>query len=147
MRAVAAFPGAKARLQVVMVVTLAGSAALVATGPGHREYSAVWAWQPTINSVTIWLFFLTALVVIYYRLPVSTWHRALVVVFSLKLFFFTVLINILAHAGWRARPWVNVADGLSDVTASLVFAFFAWRPSIDDLRVASLRRRLAMAVA
>ena len=147
LRAVAVFPGAKARLQVAMVVTLAASTALIATGPGHRDYAAVWTWQPTINSVTIWLFFVTALVVIYYRLPVSVWHRTLVVVFSLKLFFFTVLINILAHAGWRARPWVNVADGLSDVTVSLVVAFFAWRQSTDDLRVASLRRRLSMVAA
>jgi hypothetical protein len=147
LRAVAAFPGPKARLQVAMVATLAASAAMIATAPGHRDYAALWAWQPTINSVTIWLFFVTALVVIYYRLPVSTWHRALVVVFSVKLFLFTVLINILAHAGWRARPWVNVADGLSDVAVSLVFGFFAWRPSTDDALVASLRRRLAVGVA
>lgn len=146
-RAVAVFPGARARLRIAMLASLVLSTGMIMTGPAHREYLTVWSWQPLISNATIWLFGVTTVAVVYYRLPVTTWHRALVVTFTLKLFVFTVLLNVLEHFGWKARPWVNVADGATDVLAAWCLAYFAWRPVEEDVLSPAIRRRLAMSAA
>jgi hypothetical protein len=147
LRAVSAFPGARARMRVAMLASLGVSAAMIASGPAHREYLTVWTWQPLISNATIWIFAIAAMAVVHYRLPVTTWHRAIVLTFTLKLLVFTVLINVLEHTGWRARPWVNVADGATDVLAAACLAYFAWRPAEADVLSPAIRTRLQMSAA
>lgn len=141
-RAVQAFPGARARMQIAMLTVLVVSAGMLASGPPH-PYQALWEWQPQIMSATIWIFGVTAFVVVWYRLPVTDWHRALVLALTAKLFVFSVLLNVLFHFGWKVRPWVNVADGLADVAVSWTLAYMAWRPQRESVLSALLKQRLA----
>jgi hypothetical protein len=146
-RAVSAFPGARARLQVAMLAILGLSTLIITTGPVHSPGVALWEWQPKVVVATIWIFGVTALAVVYFRLPVSDWHRALVLAMTMKLFLFTVVLNVLAHLGWKARPWTNVAEGLTDVAVSWTLAYFAWRPQRQEVRIRVLRERLAAGFA
>ncbi|PYQ50328.1 MAG: hypothetical protein DMF78_16005 [Acidobacteria bacterium] len=146
-RAVRAFPGARARLQMAMLTVLVLSAAIIAGGPSHRTFDTLWQWQPQILTATIWIFGVTALCVVFYRLPVSDWHRVLVLAFTAKLFLTTVLLNMLGHFGWSVRPWFNVIDGTVDVAVSWTLAYAAWRPVQQDVLSPALRQRIAEAAA
>jgi len=146
-RAVRAFPGARARMQVAMLVVLVVSAAIIAGGPSQRAFDTVWQWQPQILTATIWLFGVTALCVVFYHLPVTDWHRVLVLVFTAKLFLTTTLLNLLGHFGWSARPWYNVIDGTVDVAVAWTLAYFAARPVQRDALSPALRQRIAEAAA
>jgi hypothetical protein len=64
-----------------------------------------------------------------------------------KLFVFSVVLNLLSHFGWTARPWTNVAEGLTDVGVAWFLAYCALRPAQDDVLSPALRRRLAMVTA
>ncbi len=146
-RAVRSFPGARARVQVAMLAVLVVSAAIIASGPPHVPANYLWAWQPQIATAIIWLFGVTAFGVVFYRLPVSDWHRALVLVFTARLFLTTVLLNIVGHFGWSVRPSFNVIDGTVDVAVSWTLAWAAWRPVQADVFSPELRRRIAEATA
>jgi hypothetical protein len=146
-RAVRAFPGARARLQVAMLTVLVASSAVIAGGAPHRSFNTVWQWQPQILTATIWLFGVTALCVVFYRLPVTDWHRVLVLTFTARLFLNTTLLNLLGHYGWSARPWFVVIDGMVDSAVSWTFAYFAWRPVQEDVISPALRDRIAEAAA
>jgi len=125
-RVLRAFPGAQRVARRWTTLLLLGTTALIVLGP-PRVYLTMPQWQPRILLGIAWLFTLLAVVVLWYRLPVHVWHRALLLGFSAYLLVFTVLLQILRMHGWTPARWVGLADGGAYLMLTCLWAFSAWR--------------------
>ena len=77
-RAFGAFPGACARARVVLLALLAaqhaGARGLLTP---RSSYRTLWEWQPSVATAALWLLTATALLVVWYQVPVHDWQRAI----------------------------------------------------------------------
>jgi hypothetical protein len=131
-RVFAAFPGAwrMARLVLTSVLT-ASTAAVVAFRP-HATYDNVYELQPSVTTAAIWLLTGTALIVVWYQIPIHDWQRAVMLGFAPYLLVFVILLRLMKRHGWAFLPQY----GLLDTTAYLALLFFwvyaAWREARVD---------------
>jgi len=128
-RTVKAFPGAAAMARASSLVVLVLSLAAITSGKGAGSYQAVFEWQPRITVATIWMFTLTALLVLWYHLPIHAWHRVILLGFAPYLFVFGTLIGLLQRKGWAFGHLVAVLDSVAYVGVLCWWAFGAWRPA------------------
>jgi hypothetical protein len=144
-RVVRAFPGAMRTARASALALLACSTVVIVGGPWAAGYRAMAEWQPRMVLGVVSLFTLTALVVLWYNLPVQGWHRALLMGFSGYLLVFTVLLNLLRTLGWQKREWLALADGAAYLGLTLWWAAVAWapEPGTADIPLA-VRRRLGL---
>jgi hypothetical protein len=143
-RVLRAFPGATRTAQLWAVILLPLSVVLV-VGVPSIGYSTFGEWQPRMMTGCVALFGLTAILTLWYRLPVRPWHRALLLGFASYLLVFTTLLEVQRIEGWAIRPWYNLADGLSYLALIAWWAAEAWRP--DPVLVGiplSVQRRLGL---
>jgi hypothetical protein len=147
-RVVRAFPGAKRTAQGWALALLPVAVALAMGLPVTAGFDAVAEWQPRMVVGAVSLFSLTALLTLWFVLPVRPWHRALLMGFSAYLLAFTVLFGLLRLQGWDAVAWVNVADGVAYLGLSAWWAVEAWRPepALDEIPL-TVRRRLGLVEA
>jgi len=139
-RVVRAFPGAQRSARRGAVALLLVFTALAVAyppsgggmmGEGHTRLMAA----------TVWLLGLSALVSMWYRLPLHSWHRALLLGFSAYLMVFTVLLEILRLHGWAAAEVLGRLDGLAYLALCCGWAVAAWRVErVPDVPRAVLRR-------
>lgn len=139
-RVLRAFPGAQRTARRWSALLLAGSSILVALAPS-RSYETMSDWQPRIWLGIVWLLTLTAIVMVWYRLPVHVWHRALLLGFSGYLLTFGVLVQAFR------LPWAGLADGWAYLGLCCWWAWSAWRVESVPAVSPGLRRRLGMEVA
>ena len=129
-RAVRTFPGAKlvARTYLVGALTVS-SATLLLVPDGHQDaYGAFLVdWHPRVLTSTIWLMTGTALLIVWYRLPVSTFQKAILAGFVPYLVIFTTLLNILRTHGFQIMWLTNRADRVAYLAVCLWWAVHAWR--------------------
>lgn len=121
-----AFPGAKRQAQRWILFALAATLLLAALSPAG-SYHTMAEWQQRALVGNTWLFSLTALAVLYYRLPVHVWHRALLGGFAGYLLIFGVGLQALRGAGWSVAPLVGLADGWAYLAVCCWWAVSAWR--------------------
>lgn len=121
------FPGAlrMAKVSGLFVVTVATT--LIITMPWNPDYTSMAEWQPRILLSITLLFALTAILVLWYRLPIRAWHRALLMGFTAYLLVSTALYELLRLKGWQAIDWFNLADGLAYLALTIWWATAAWR--------------------
>jgi hypothetical protein len=145
-RVVRAFPGAMRTARVSAVALLAISTVLIVGGPLAAGYRAMPEWQPRMVLGIVSLFTLTALVVLWYNLPVQAWHRALLLGFSGYLLVFTVVLNLLRTQGWHLAHWLGLADAVAYLALTMWWASAAWAreaPVSEDIPLV-VRRRLGL---
>lgn len=144
-RVVRAFPGAMRTARVSALAVLAFSTALIVAGPWAAGYETMAEWQPRMVFGVVSLFTLTALVVLWYNLPVQPWHRALLMGFSAYLLVFTVVLNVLRTQGWQMAHWLGLLDGVAYLALTIWWAFASWAPDLVGAEIpASVRRRLGL---
>jgi hypothetical protein len=146
-RTLRAFPGALRTAKLAALLLLPGIAILIASLPvSGSGFHSLGEWAPRMVVGTVALFTMTAMLVLWYRLPIRPWHRALVMGFSAYLLVFTVLLNLLHTAGWAVVSWVNLADGLAYLGLSTWWTVEAWRaePELEGIPL-SVQRRLGLA--
>jgi hypothetical protein len=74
----AAFPGAKARARRVLFLMLIVTASMMVGMPAALSYQGVAVeWMPRVLSGTIWLMTGIAILVVYYRIPLDPFHKAI----------------------------------------------------------------------
>jgi hypothetical protein len=147
-RVVRAFPGAMRTARVSALALLAGSTAVIVGGPLTADYRAMVEWQPRILFGVVSLFTLTALVMLWYNLPVQRWHRALLMGFSGYLLVFTVMLNVLRTHGWQNLQWLGPLDGVAYLALTMWWAFAAWAPEPVPVEIpAAVRQRLGLEAA
>jgi hypothetical protein len=144
-RVVRAFPGATRTARLSVLALLAISTTVIVSGPWAGGFYTIAEWQPRVVFGVVSLFSLTALVVLWYNLPVLSWHRALLMGFSAYLLVFTVVLNVLRTKGWGVVSWLSLMDGVAYLALSLWWAYMAWspEPEASDIPV-TVRRKLGL---
>jgi hypothetical protein len=142
-----AFPGAMRAAKAWALVLLPVTVVLV-VGLPSISYATWGEWQPRMMTGCVALFALTAILTLWYNLPIRAWHRALVLGFSSYLLVFTLLLEVLRNYGWAIRFWYGLADGLAYFALVIWWAVEAWRPDPVLAGIPlSVQRRLGLADA
>jgi hypothetical protein len=137
------FPGARAAGRRVVFAVLAASTALIGWSSIHLR---TWTdWQPPVVSATIWLFAATAVVVLWYRLPLHAWHRAILLGLTPYSLVFVTLLSVLQKWGAReAYATLGLLDSIAFLAITAWWAVAAWRPYPEGRMAADLARRLGV---
>jgi len=119
---VRAFPGAAATARRSALAILSMTLSGVMLAPGELSKN-VFAWEPRLLAGTIWLFAMTALITVWYQLPIHLWHRAILMGFTAYLSVVHVLFGLLP-----SRGWLGGVDAVASLALYGWLAFSAWRP-------------------
>jgi hypothetical protein len=123
-----AFPGARSTLRPVMLLVLIVTFAMVAAFPWSAvDYqSFLEELQPRLLNGTVWLFTAIAGLILWYRLPVAPFHKAVLLAYVPYLLFELVFLR-----GFVARSWQVPALGYLNQAAYLLLVAYwarvAWR--------------------
>jgi hypothetical protein len=134
-RAFRAFPGAWHSARLLLLAILASSTALLATLTPRSSYRTLWEWQPGVVTAAIWLLTGTALLVVWYRIPVRDWQRAIMLGLGPYLLVFVTLMDMLRRRGWTIRTEIGVVDSVAYLAVVLYWLRAAWRRRSDSERV------------
>jgi hypothetical protein len=124
-----AFPGAQATARRALILLVIASSALLMAIPWDSSYgAALFEWEPRILTATIWLLNALAVVVIWYRVPIHAYHKAILLGFVPYLLVFTILLRLLRHYGWDILPVVQAAEPAAYMLLMGWWAWAAWEP-------------------
>jgi hypothetical protein len=126
-RAFRLFPGALRTARVVLLSVLVATTLTVAFLTPPSSYSSVWHWQPSITTGTLWMFTATALLVVWYQIPVHDWQRAIMLGLVPYLIVFVLFWNLVRTLGWQALASLNWLDTLAYLAVCIFWAWDAWR--------------------
>lgn len=145
-----AFPGALARARLVLAPIVATIAVGIISVPVGVDYlDIVTRYHPQIQTGVIWLLSATAVLAVWYNIPLHRVHRALLLGFSSYLIIFVTTSNVLRSFGYeRLRELINLVDAYAYLALVAWWAITAWRPD-EAFMIAPVRRtpRLAAKAA
>jgi len=125
-----AFPAARKTAAGLVLAVLVLTWVSVGTGPqleaAHTKELAL-SLQPYVLAGTLWLFIAISTLILWYRLPVTPLHKALLLGFVPYLLIFTVAINLLRSFGGDVRA---LAGYLKNVAYQILLAYWtyaAWK--------------------
>ena len=124
-----AFPGALARARLVLAPMLALITIGVISVPRGIDYiDIVTRYHPQIQTGVIWLLSATAVLAVWYNLPLNPLHRALLLGMSSYLIVFATLANIARSFGYsQTRATLSKLDGFAYLAVVVWWAYTAWR--------------------
>ena len=126
-RAFEAFPGALWTARVTLLALLAVSALALGALTPNSSYMTLWEWQPGIATAALWLLTATALLVVWYQVPVHDWQRAIMLGLAPYLLVFVTLLDLLRRHGWTARSEIGVIDSAAYLALAAFWAWAVWR--------------------
>ncbi len=126
-RAFRAFPGALRTARLVLLVLLGLSTVALAAVRTRPAYAVVWEWQPGVVTAGLWLLAATALMVVWYQVPLSGWQRAIMIGLAVYLLVFVALLGLLKSRGWAVGPFVAMAETRAYLVLVVAWAWLAWR--------------------
>jgi hypothetical protein len=135
-RAFRAFPGALRTARRVLLALLAISSVALAVLSPAPSFDTLWEWQSRVATAALWLLTATALLVVWYQVPVSGWQRAIMLGLAVYLLVFVTLLNLLARRGWAIGVPVAKAETLAYLALVTFWAWAAWRR--DPARAAAV---------
>jgi hypothetical protein len=128
-----AFPGARSTLNMVVGLVVAATLALALPSydPEHSYVNFVENLQPRLLSGSVWLFTAIAALILWYRLPVLPFRKAILLSYLPYLIFEAAFLNLLKQWGWpQTLQHVNQLVYLALVS---FWTYTAWRvPVIID---------------
>ncbi|HKC14215.1 MAG TPA: hypothetical protein VKI41_19485 [Vicinamibacteria bacterium] len=140
-RTLRAVPGARSKARGVVLLLLAVTfvTVLAVTGDGrHGTTTAPATFEliagrihPRLLSGTAWLFAAIGATILWYRLRVDPFHKAILIGFVSYLLVFTTGVSILDSYGWDDRTFVNYADVGAYFVLMAYWARAAWAPTHD----------------
>jgi hypothetical protein len=136
-----AFPAAQATAQRVLFGLLLGTSLALIGVPRDSSYPAVFIeLEPRVLTGTIWLLTGLALLVIWYRVPLHAYHKAILLGFVPYLLIVTTLLRLLQHYGFGILPFVQSAEPAAYMLMVAWWAYAAWQPeAAPDVSPAVLR--------
>ena len=139
-RAFGHFPGAMrtARMALLLVLTASTLALAVLTPPS--SYYTVWNWQPSVATAALWLLTATALMVVWYQIPVHDWQRAIMLGLAPYLLVFVALMDVLKRYDWKFEHEVVLAEQFAYLALVLFWVHAAWRRDSSDRAILPARR-------
>lgn len=126
-RAFQHFPGALHTARIVLLAVLLVSTLVLALLTPPSSYATVWHHQPSVVTAALWLLTATALMVVWYQIPVHDWQRAIMLGLAPYLLVFVVLLDLLKRYGWQVQDRVAFVDQLAYLALVLFWAWAAWR--------------------
>jgi hypothetical protein len=124
------FPGALATARRLLILILGATFAAVVAIPtreaGHVGF--VGHLMPRILNGTIWVFAALAILILWYRLPVHWFQKAILLSYVPYLLVFTAALNALGDLGWERAAWANRAGAVAYSILVLYWFYTAWRP-------------------
>jgi len=137
-----AFPGAQATARRLLLLLVIASSTVLMAIPWDSSYgAALFEWEPRILTATIWLLNALAVVVIWYRVPIHAYHKAILLGFVPYLLVFTILLRLLNHYGWAVLPVVQSAEPAAYLLLMGWWAWAAWEPeAVADVSPEVLHR-------
>ena len=141
LRAFRIFPGARATWERLLAASI-----VVATTlgfwflPRDAPYGVLFAHQPQIIAGTVWLFTITSLVIVHYRIPIDPWHRAILLSFVPYQLVFTVVLTTIRSLGVSLHPAMSFLDSAAYLVLIAYWAQTAWRRE-EPLEVSPATRR------
>jgi hypothetical protein len=141
LRAFRIFPGARATWEGLLAASI-----VVATTfgfwflPRDPPYGVLFAHQPQIIAGTVWLFTVTSLVIVHYRIPIDPWHRAILLSFVPYQLVFTTVLTTIKSLGVSLHPAMSFLDSAAYLVLVAYWAQTAWRRE-EPLEVSPATRR------
>jgi hypothetical protein len=146
-----AFPGARSTLNVVVMLVVVTTVALARPSydPDHDYLNFVVNLQPRLISGSVWLFTAIAALILWYRLPVLPFRKAILLSYLPYLIVSTAFLNVLKEYGWDR---LHVLQYLNQAVYLALVSFWvrtAWKlpvmidsqpPSSPSLPGARLKR-------
>jgi uncharacterized membrane protein len=126
-RAFSAFPGAAHVARRVMLVLLAVSTLVLALLTPGSSFMTFWDWQPRVTTAALWLLTATALMVVWYQVPVDEWQRAIMLGLAPYLLVFVALLSLLRGLGWTRLEPIDALGTLAYLALLLYWTWAAWR--------------------
>ena len=150
-----AFPGALATLRWVLLLVLVTTlfAVIAVSGGGSDFHSFMADLQPRVLNGSIWLFTAIAALILWYRLPVDPFDKAILLSYVPFLLVFTVSMSVWAEfsAGSGTggqRPWfVTFAYQLAYLALMVHWSYAAWRRVEEPARPPARRRGMGEPVS
>ena len=134
-------PGATAFTVAVMVTNCPGvgddgfaTTLVVVFVTPPADYSTLWQWQPSIVTGTLWMFTATALLVVWYQVPVHDWQRAIMLGLVSYLVVFVLYMDLLRRFGWEHHLAVGWLDVFAYLGLCIFWAWAAWRRDPSPVR-------------
>lgn len=141
----AAFPGAMSRWRAIALVVLVATTSAVALAGATDSARVVYDWQPRIATGAIWILCAIAMLVAWHRLPIDSWHYAILVGYVPYLLVFTTGLNIVRKHGWSVLSAAGTVQSIAYLALMMWWAYAAWRPQESRLPVpVRARPRLAL---
>jgi hypothetical protein len=128
------FPGALATARRLLALILASTVVAVVALPIRRSLQEgfVGDLMPRVLNGTIWLFAGLAILILWYRLPVHWFQKAILLSYVPYLLVFTVAMNALGEMGWERGAWANTAGQIAYWFLLLYWNYTAWRRPPPD---------------
>jgi hypothetical protein len=126
-RAFRAFPGALRTARLVLLVLLGLSTVSLAAVRSQPAYAVVWEWQAGVATAGLWLLTATALMVVWYQVPLSDWLRAIMVGLAVYQLVFVTLLGLLKSRGWGLGTFVATVEATAYLALVAFWAWLAWR--------------------
>lgn len=141
-----AFPGAAARVRVLLAPVFFVPVLFVSRVPAGASYQdIVQIYQPQLQTAVIWIITAITLLIAWYRVPVHAIHRAILIGFAAYLLIFTTLLNVLRGFGFEnLRSFVGTADGYAYILLLCSWAYAAWVPARRPVLALDVLKRLQL---
>lgn len=144
-RAFRAFPGAWAAARVVGLAVLTAAGVLIASTAAPFHTRRTWDWLTATSTATIWVFAAVAFLVLWFHVPVSRMHRAILLGFVPYLAVFTVLTGLLQRHGWSALSWLTTFETVVYLLLVSWWAVSSWHREEPAEVSATVAARLGLA--
>ena len=142
LRTFQAFPRASAAARrMLLVLLLATGAALVGMPLRSVDDLVLLEWHPRVVTGTIWLMNGLALLITWYRVPVHTYHKAILLGFVPYLLVFATAVSLFKQHGWLGTVHVW-AEPIAYLILLSFWARAAWLPDTQPNVSPALVRRL-----
>jgi len=138
-----AFPSARASVRALALLILALTFGIVFAGttdlepaPGAEALGLLISRvQPRILNGTIWLLTGIAGLILWYRLPVHPWHKAILTGLVAYLLAFSTSLSWIESQGWGVREYANHLHTGAFLLMLCYWAVAAWRPAEEPIRL------------
>ena len=124
------FPGALATARRVLALILLFTFVAIVALPSRpsRHEGFVGDLMPRVLNGSIWLFAALAILILWYRLPVHWFQKAVLLSYVPYLLVFTAAMNALGEMGWQRAAWVDTTRQVAFTLLLLYWNYTAWRP-------------------
>jgi hypothetical protein len=140
-RAFRVFPGARATWERLLAASVVVATTLAFWFlPSEVPNGVFFAQQPQIIAAAVWLFTVTSLVIVHYRIPVDPWHRAILLAFVPYLLVFSTAIAVMRNLGESIHPAMGFLDSAAYLVLVAYWAQTAWRRE-EPLEISAATRR------